>query len=63
MILPGQDHPETDANDIRERLEKVVDLVIDGDSCGLEPTTVIDLVEGSLQVVRKGRGSDEGLFS
>lgn len=63
LILPGQDHPETDANDIRERLEKVVDLIIDGDSCGLEPTTVIDLVEGPPQVVRKGCGSDEGLFS
>jgi len=63
LILPGQDRPETDANDIRERLENDVDLVIDGDNCGLEPTTVIDLVEGSLQVVRKGRGSDEGLFS
>jgi tRNA threonylcarbamoyl adenosine modification protein (Sua5/YciO/YrdC/YwlC family) len=63
LILPGHDHPETDANDIRERLEKVVDLIIDGDSCGLEPTTVIDLVEGSPQVVRKGCGSDEGLFS
>jgi tRNA threonylcarbamoyl adenosine modification protein (Sua5/YciO/YrdC/YwlC family) len=63
LILPGQDRPETDANDIRERLENAVELVIDGDNCGLEPTTVIDLVEGSLQVVRKGRGSDEGLFS
>ena len=63
LILPGQDRPETDANDIRERLENDVDLVIDGDNCGLEPTTVIDLVEGSLHVVRKGRGSDEGLFS
>jgi tRNA threonylcarbamoyl adenosine modification protein (Sua5/YciO/YrdC/YwlC family) len=62
LILPGQDRPETDANDIRERLEHDVDLVIDGDNCGLEPTTVIDLVDGSMQIVRKGRGSDEGLF-
>ena len=63
LILPGQEHPETDAYEIREKLEHAVDLVIDGDNCGLEPTTVIDLVEGSMQVVRKGRGSDEGLFS
>jgi len=62
LILPGQDRPETDANDIRERLEQDVDLVIDGDNCGLEPTTVIDLVDGSMHIVRKGRGSDEGLF-
>jgi tRNA threonylcarbamoyl adenosine modification protein (Sua5/YciO/YrdC/YwlC family) len=63
LILPGQENPETDAHDIRQRLEHDVDLVIDGDSCGLEPTTVIDLVDGSMEVVRKGRGSDTGLFS
>ena len=63
LILPGQENPETDARDIRERLEHDVDLVIDGASCGLEPTTVIDLVDGSMEVVRKGRGSDAGLFS
>jgi tRNA threonylcarbamoyl adenosine modification protein (Sua5/YciO/YrdC/YwlC family) len=62
LILPGQDRPETDANDILERLEQDVDLVIDGDNCGLEPTTVIDLVDGSMHIVRKGRGSGEGLF-
>ena len=63
LILPGQENPETDAHDIRQRLEHDVDLVIDGDNCGLEPTTVIDLVDGSMEVVRKGRGSDAGLFS
>ena len=62
LILPGQEDPETDAHDIRERLEHDVDLVIDGDSCGLEPTTVIDLVDGSMEVVRKGRGIDDDLF-
>lgn len=62
LILPGQENPETDAHHIRERLEHDVDLVIDGDSCGLEPTTVIDLVDGSMEVVRKGRGSDDDLF-
>jgi len=63
LILPEQDRPETDANDIRERLENDVDLVIDGDNCGLEPTTVIELVDGAMNVLRKGRGCDEGLFS
>ena len=61
LILPGQDGPETDAHDIRERLEHEVELVIDGDNCGLEPTTVVDLVDGSMKVVRKGRGSDQVL--
>jgi tRNA threonylcarbamoyl adenosine modification protein (Sua5/YciO/YrdC/YwlC family) len=61
LILPGKDMPETDANDIREILEHDVDLVIDGDHCGVEPTTVVELVDGVAQVVRQGRGSIEGL--
>jgi tRNA threonylcarbamoyl adenosine modification protein (Sua5/YciO/YrdC/YwlC family) len=60
LILPGRDMPETDANDIREILEHDVDLVIDGDHCGVEPTTVVDLVDGVPEVVRQGRGSVEG---
>ena len=60
LILPGKDMPETDANDIRELLEHEVDLVIDGDFCGVEPTTVVDLVDGVAQVVRQGCGSVEG---
>ena len=60
LILPGKDMPETDANDIRERLEHEVDLVIDGDHCGVEPTTVVDLVDGVAKVLRQGCGSVEG---
>ena len=59
LILPGADMPETDARDIRERLEHDVDLVIDGDHCGVEPTTVVDLVDGVPEVIREGRGSIE----
>jgi tRNA threonylcarbamoyl adenosine modification protein (Sua5/YciO/YrdC/YwlC family) len=61
LILPGKELPETDAYDIRETLEHEVDLVIDGDHCGVEPTTVIDLVDGVPKVVRQGRGSMERL--
>jgi len=59
LILPGADMPETDAHDIRERLEHDVDLVIDGGSCGVEPTTVVELVGGVPEVVREGCGSVE----
>jgi tRNA threonylcarbamoyl adenosine modification protein (Sua5/YciO/YrdC/YwlC family) len=59
LILPGADMPETDAHDIRERLEHDVDLVIDGGSCGVEPTTVVELVDGVAEVVRAGCGSVE----
>jgi tRNA A37 threonylcarbamoyladenosine synthetase subunit TsaC/SUA5/YrdC len=61
LILPGREMPETDAWEIRERLEQDVDLVIDGGSCGLEPTTVIDLVDGVPQVLRAGCGPVDGL--
>jgi tRNA threonylcarbamoyl adenosine modification protein (Sua5/YciO/YrdC/YwlC family) len=60
LILPGKELPETDAGAIREKLEHDVDLVIDCDFCGVEPTTVVDLVDGIPQVLRQGCGSIEG---
>lgn len=56
LIFPGEDLPMTDATEIRERLETTVDAVVDGGSCGLEPTTVLDLTEGEVVVTRKGKG-------
>jgi tRNA threonylcarbamoyl adenosine modification protein (Sua5/YciO/YrdC/YwlC family) len=61
LILPGKDIPETEAAEIRERLESEVDLVIDGGHCGFEPTTVIDMSEGVPRVLRQGCGIVEGL--
>lgn len=56
LILPDEDQPLTDVDEIRERLEKLVDAVIEGGMVGLEPTTVIDLTDGSPVLVRKGKG-------
>lgn len=56
MMLPGEDLPMTDPYDIRQSLEHDLDLVIDGGFCGLEPTTVVDLVEDIPQIVRRGLG-------
>ncbi len=56
LILPGDPLPLTDPFEIRERLEHHVDLVIDGGTCGAEPTTVVDLSEEAPVVVRQGRG-------
>lgn len=56
LILPGRDMPETDAEQIREQLEHDVDLVIDGEHCGFEPTTVIDMTSGAPVVLREGCG-------
>lgn len=56
LILPDDDLPMTDAEDIRDRLSKVVDLIIDSGGCPGEPTSVIDLSGGSPELVRAGRG-------
>ncbi|THF66269.1 threonylcarbamoyl-AMP synthase [Pseudothauera nasutitermitis] len=56
LLLPEEDLPLTDAEEIRERLEKQVDLVIEAGYCGPEATTVIDLTSGAPELVRLGRG-------
>ncbi|HKJ75817.1 MAG TPA: L-threonylcarbamoyladenylate synthase [Gammaproteobacteria bacterium] len=61
MQLPGDELPLGDPLEIRERLERQVDLVIDGGMGGLEPTTVVDLVSGAPEVLREGAG-DPGPF-
>ncbi|MCW9014432.1 MAG: L-threonylcarbamoyladenylate synthase [Gammaproteobacteria bacterium] len=61
LIMPGKDMPETDPEEIRELLEHHVDLIIDGGYCGLEPTTVINMVESPPRLVREGKGTDHGL--
>lgn len=61
LILPNEDEPLTDPEIIRERLEKLVDLVIDGGACSLVPTSVIDMTRETPELIRQGRG-DVGLF-
>jgi tRNA threonylcarbamoyl adenosine modification protein (Sua5/YciO/YrdC/YwlC family) len=56
LIMPGANEPLSDPHEIREILEHHVDLVIDGGPCGLEPTTVVDLVGGVPIIARQGKG-------
>jgi tRNA threonylcarbamoyl adenosine modification protein (Sua5/YciO/YrdC/YwlC family) len=60
LMLPGDDEPLCDPYEIRDRLEHQVDLILDGGSCGSEPTTVLDLTDG-VTLLRRGRG-DPALF-
>ncbi len=62
LILPDSDEPLNDPEEIRDALQKQVELVIDGGSCSLQPTTVIDLTGAAPVVLREGRG-DVSLFS
>ncbi len=57
LILPGEEHPLTHVEEIRERLDRQVDLVIEGGPVGLEPTTVIDLTGETPVLVRRGKGA------
>ncbi len=63
LIMPGEDMPRNDPQDIRHELEHAVDLVIDSGICGLEPTTVVDLVDGEARVLRFGRGDPEPIIA
>ncbi|EXJ16213.1 L-threonylcarbamoyladenylate synthase [Imhoffiella purpurea] len=56
LILPGEDLPMTDPYDMREILDKHLELVIDGGFCGLEPTTVIDMISDPPVLIRRGKG-------
>ena len=59
LSLPGETTPLSEPIEIRERLEHRSDLVLDAGSCGVEPSTVIDLTAEQPVVVRRGKGSLE----
>ncbi|WP_297325484.1 L-threonylcarbamoyladenylate synthase [Nitrosomonas sp.] len=59
LILPGDELPMNDAEEIRERLEHQVELVMDAGSCGIDMTTVIDLTSDVPELIRQGKGSIE----
>jgi tRNA threonylcarbamoyl adenosine modification protein (Sua5/YciO/YrdC/YwlC family) len=56
LLLPGEDLPRTDAQEIYEKLQHSVDMVLDGGNCGLIPTSVIDMSGERASVARAGRG-------
>ena len=56
LILPGEEQPLNDAEEIRSHLDRQVDLILNGGAVGLEPTTVIDLTGDNPVLVRRGKG-------
>ncbi len=56
LMLPGDDYPLTDPYEMRDLLGSQVNMIIDGGYCGLEPTTVVDMLGETPEVVRKGLG-------
>ena len=61
LQLPGDDTPLSEGTDIRARLEKQLDLILDAGHCGIVPSTVIDLTGDSPVVLRVGSGPVEPL--
>ncbi|MEU7314019.1 L-threonylcarbamoyladenylate synthase [Streptomyces sp. NPDC007083] len=62
LLLPDEDEPMTQGWEIKERLDHVVDAVVDSGDCGTEPTTVVDFSGDTVEIVRAGAG-DPALFS
>lgn len=56
LLLPGEDEPMTQGWEIKERLNHVLDAVIDSGDCGTEPTTVVDFSDAEPEIVRRGAG-------
>ncbi len=56
LTLPGDELPLTDVGEIDERIGDRIEMIVQGGATGIEPTSVIDLSEGTARVLRIGRG-------
>ena len=56
LLRPGDDEPLTQGWEIKDRLDHVVDAVLDSGDCGEVPTTVVDFSSGDPVVTRRGAG-------
>ncbi len=61
LIMPGEEEAMADPEDIRDRLEKDVDLIIDAGILTYEPTTIIGFTGDSPEIIRQGKGFAENL--
>jgi tRNA A37 threonylcarbamoyladenosine synthetase subunit TsaC/SUA5/YrdC len=56
LILPGEEHALADPYDIRQKLDRELDLIIDGGIIDYQPTTVIACIDDVIEIVRQGIG-------
>jgi tRNA threonylcarbamoyl adenosine modification protein (Sua5/YciO/YrdC/YwlC family) len=56
LLLPGDEDPITQGWEIKERLDHLVDAVVDAGECSAVPTTVVDFSDGTPMIVRRGAG-------
>ncbi|HCT99196.1 MAG TPA: threonylcarbamoyl-AMP synthase [Methylococcaceae bacterium] len=56
LILPQDTQALSQPYEIQERLEDVVDLIIDAGEIPYQPSTIIDCTQGTCVIVRQGKG-------
>ncbi len=56
LMLPGCDFPLSDVDEIERRMGHEIDVIIDGGPCGVEPTTVVNMMDRIPEVTRVGCG-------
>ena len=56
LSLPGDDMPLTDPLEIQARIGQQIEAIVDAGPAGIEPTTVLDLSSGTVEILRVGRG-------
>ncbi len=56
LLLPGDSLPLTEPEDVVARVGKLVDAIIDGGACGMEPTSIVDFTRGEIAILRRGKG-------
>jgi tRNA threonylcarbamoyl adenosine modification protein (Sua5/YciO/YrdC/YwlC family) len=61
LTLPGDDLPLTDVHEIEDRIGNDIDMIVSGGPTGVKPTTVIDLSEGRVEILRRGLGDVSSL--
>ena len=59
LLMPGAEWPLTEGCQVKEELDDLVDVVVDGGDCGTTPTTVVDWTSGEPEVVRVGAGDPD----
>ena len=62
LTLPGDDMPMTDPLEIEERIGHQIDAIVAAGPTGIEPTSVLDMTGGAVEVLRAGRGDVSGLL-
>jgi tRNA threonylcarbamoyl adenosine modification protein (Sua5/YciO/YrdC/YwlC family) len=61
LIPPGESEALNDPQEIRERFEKQIQLVVDAGACAMQPSTVVDLTGAEPEVIRLGCGDPAAL--